>query len=65
MIVLNKTNFSMSVEIVKADNSKDSVFLMAKGKVTLPDGASLEPTKLGEYRLTLKTNPPIPNEEPA
>lgn len=62
MLVLNTTQFPVSVSIVKADNTKDSIFLMAKGKATLPEGSSLDPAKLGEYRLILKTDPPIPAE---
>lgn len=45
MALINKTNFMMSVPIVLADGTRDSVNIQPNRRVDLPEGAMLDPRR--------------------
>lgn len=45
MALINKTNFMMSVPIVLADGTRDSVNIQPNRRVDLPEGATLDPRR--------------------
>ncbi len=49
MALINKTNFMLSVPIVLADGTRDSVNIQPNRRVTLPDGAVLDPRRARDF----------------
>jgi hypothetical protein len=49
MALINKTNFMLSVPIVLADGTRDSVNIQPNRRVTLPDGAILDPRRARDF----------------
>ena len=53
MALINKTNFMLSVPIVLADGTRDSVNIQPNRRVTLPDGAILDPRRARDFRTQI------------
>lgn len=49
MALINKTNFMLSVPIVLADGTRDSVNIQPNRRVNLPDGAVLDPRRARDF----------------
>lgn len=53
MPIINKTSIQHTVPIILANGQKDSVNLQPGGRLTLPAGAILDPTKARQFADTL------------
>jgi hypothetical protein len=49
MALINKTNFMLSVPIVLADGTRDSVNIQPNRRVNLPEGAILDPRRARDF----------------
>lgn len=49
MALINKTNFMLSVPIVLADGTRDSVNIQPNRRVNLPAGAVLDPRRARDF----------------
>jgi hypothetical protein len=59
MKILNKTDVPQTIQIVDANGKVDSIQLNKGRPVTLPEGFQIDPSKIEEYKLILKTDPPL------
>jgi len=54
MKVINRTKDFLTVPLILANGTKDSINIQPMGRVTLPEGAEVDPSKAAAYKTRIK-----------